>query len=131
METKIHHGNDEFLRLVNELSGQNVFECYQCGKCSAGCPVADSMDMLPSQVIRFVQMNDSEAALNSKTIWLCASCHTCETRCPKGVDLAKVMEALRVIVLREKGRYMKDPVTSELSKLPQQALVSGSRKYTD
>ena len=84
---------------VEELSGENVFACYQCGMCSAGCPLTEEMDRLPSQVIRDLQLDDPEL-LESNAMWVCASCLACEVRCPKGVDLAKLMEALRQIVLR-------------------------------
>lgn len=89
------------LEAVEELSGQKVRDCYQCGKCSAGCPIAADMDLPPNQVIRLVQLGLIDQALRSKTIRLCASCETCTTRCPREVDLAAVMDALRNIAIRE------------------------------
>ncbi len=89
------------LEAVEELSGQKVRDCYQCGKCSAGCPIAADMDLPPNQVIRLVQLGLIEQALRSRTIRLCASCETCTTRCPREVDLAAVMDALRNIAIRE------------------------------
>jgi heterodisulfide reductase subunit C len=89
------------LEAVEELSGQKVHDCYQCGKCSAGCPIAADMDLPPNQVIRLVQLGLIEQALRSKTIRLCASCETCTTRCPREVDLAAVMDALRNMAIRE------------------------------
>lgn len=77
-------------------------KCYQCGKCSGGCPVADYMDIMPRQVMRLVQLGLTEEALKSKAIWLCAGCSTCSTRCPKGVDIAHEMETLRIMA-KEKG----------------------------
>lgn len=87
---------------INQESGAQVGKCYQCGKCSAGCPVAFAMDITPRQIIRFLQCGLTEEALQSKTIWLCAGCQTCSVRCPKEVDIAKVMESLRIIA-KKKG----------------------------
>jgi heterodisulfide reductase subunit C len=123
----------DFVRLVNEISGQNVLNCYQCGRCSAGCPMTFAMKLLPNQVIRLVQLGLEEDALESNTMWVCASCLTCQARCPRGVDLAKVMEALRAVRLRP-GKWnrikLEDIPRDVLAKLPQQALVSGLRKLT-
>ncbi|MEW6557664.1 MAG: 4Fe-4S dicluster domain-containing protein [Elusimicrobiota bacterium] len=124
---------NELLKKIEEISGQNLFSCYQCGKCSAGCPMVNEMDILPNQVIRLAQIGLSEKALNSKTIWLCASCYTCEVRCPRGVDLAKVMEALRQIILRQRGKIFTDIEKipkKEIEELPQMCLISNFRKTT-
>jgi heterodisulfide reductase subunit C len=123
----------DFVKRVGEISGENVLKCYQCGRCSAGCPLTFAMKDLPSQVIRMVQLGLEEDALSSDTIWVCASCLTCHGRCPRGVDLAKVMEALRAIKLRPgtEDRINLEKMSKEtLARLPQQALVSGLRKLT-
>jgi heterodisulfide reductase subunit C len=128
---KVH---SDFVKKVEELSGQNLLSCYQCGKCSAGCPGSFAMDLLPSQIIRMVQLGLQDEILNSKTIWLCASCLTCSVRCPRGVDLAKVFEALRLLVTRDKEKlnYVEPSELSpeQLEELPQIALISNFRKFT-
>jgi heterodisulfide reductase subunit B len=85
---------------IQQATGQNIFLCYQCVKCSSGCPLAEPMDLLPNQVMRSVQLNDA-GVLGSKTIWLCASCQTCTTRCPQGLDIAGIMDALRIETKRQ------------------------------
>jgi len=128
---KVH---SDFVKKVEELSGQNILSCYQCGKCSAGCPSSFAMDLLPSQIIRMVQLGLQDEIINSKTIWLCASCLTCSVRCPRGVDLAKVFEALRLLVTRDKEKlnYVEpsEIPSEQLEELPQIALISNFRKFT-
>lgn len=84
-----------FLKTAEKESGQKIMHCYQCGKCSAGCPISFQMDYLPNQIIRMVQLGMEEQVLSSKTIWLCASCMTCSVRCPREIDLAEIMDYLR------------------------------------
>jgi heterodisulfide reductase subunit C len=92
---------EEFVREVERRSGQRLPNCYQCHKCTAGCPISFAMDLGPARVMRLVQLGQ-EAVLKSNTIWYCASCMTCTTRCPQEVDIARVMDTLR-IMSREKG----------------------------
>lgn len=122
----------EFSAKVAELSGQNLALCYQCGKCSAGCPMAFAMDLLPNQVMRLVQLGLAEEAAECRTIWLCASCLVCTVRCPKGVDIARVMEALRLLSLRRNVDFvcLSEMSPDTIAELPQIALVSGFRKLT-
>lgn len=89
------------LQIINQESGVEVEKCYQCGKCTAGCPVSFAMDSTPRQIMRLLQCGLIEDALKSKTIWLCAGCQTCSVRCPQEVDIAKVMESLRIIAKRK------------------------------
>ena len=119
-----------FVRQVEEISGQNLLACNQCGKCSAGCPVVAAMDILPNQVIRMAQLG-MEEVLESNTIWICASCLTCSTRCPKGVDVPRLMEALRQIALRQGVTELDlNALPPELVReVPQLAIVGGFRKY--
>ena len=124
--------HSDFTTKVVDISGQNLFSCYQCGMCSAGCPMSFAMDLLPSQIILSVQLGLEEDIFNSRIIWLCASCETCSTRCPRGVDISKVMEALRLITLRKNINYLESAMLSAeiVTELPQIALVSGFRKLT-
>jgi heterodisulfide reductase subunit C len=123
--------NLEFKERVEELSGENIDLCFQCGACSSGCPMTEEMDYLPSKIIRMVQMG-MEEALDTNTIWVCTTCFNCEVRCPRGIDIANVMEALRQLVLRQKyNRLTLDDLSpEELRELPPIALVSNQRKLT-
>jgi heterodisulfide reductase subunit C len=122
----------EFVKKVAEISGQNLKLCYQCGKCSAGCPMSFVMDKAPNEIMRMVQLGLEEEIANSKTIWFCASCLTCTVRCPKGVDISRVMEALRLITLRKNVDFVAPSgiPPEAVAELPQIALVSGFRKLS-
>ncbi len=82
-------------QIIQQEIGENVYLCYQCVKCTSGCPLAEHFDLTPNQVMRSVQLNE-ESVLESETIWLCACCQTCTTRCPQGLDIVGVMDALRI-----------------------------------
>ncbi len=88
-----HSGPTSLAEVVREATGSNPFKCYQCIKCTSGCPLATEFDLTPNQVLRSVQLNDT-AVLESTSIWLCASCYTCATRCPQQIDVTGVMDAL-------------------------------------
>lgn len=122
----------DFAKKVKEISREDILSCYQCGMCSAGCPIGFAMDLLPNQIIQLVQLGLEEDIAKSKTIWLCASCLTCSIRCPRGLDLAKVMEALRLISLRKNIDYARptEILPDALAELPQIVLVSSFRKHT-
>ena len=91
--------HSDFLNKIEAMTKQRVFDCYQCGKCSAGCPIAFEMDYLPSVIIRMSQFGMEKEVLNSKTIWLCSSCNTCTTRCPREIDLAMLMDGFRILAM--------------------------------
>jgi len=89
---------------ILERTGVDVRECYQCGKCTAGCPMVQFMDLTPSQVMRLAQIGDEDAVdtlLASQTLWSCVGCLTCTQRCPKELDPAAVMDALREMAFEE------------------------------
>jgi heterodisulfide reductase subunit C2 len=104
VKTVAPQAKSTLLALVDEHSGQRVMSCYQCGKCSAGCPMAGSADAGPRQVLRAVQMGERGMALGSEMIWMCLACQTCTVRCPREIDVAAVMDALRHIALAEGER---------------------------
>jgi heterodisulfide reductase subunit C len=93
--------SQSFLREVESASGEKVSLCYQCRKCSSGCPVTFAMDYLPDVILRMVQLGFKDRVLGSSTIWICASCETCTTRCPNGIDIAGVIDTLRRMTLAE------------------------------
>ncbi len=88
---------NDFLSFVRSHTGENISACYQCGKCSAGCPTAYVMDITPRQVMRGIQLGLKDEILDSTAIWLCVSCQVCSLRCPREIDIAKVMETLRLL----------------------------------
>jgi len=123
---------DSFVEKVEELSGQKLLACYQCGRCSAGCPAVSEMDILPNQVIRFAQLGLKDELLESKSVWVCASCYTCNVRCPKGIKIAEVMEAVRQILLRKRCDHVEVQklTDGERTSVPAIALISNFRKFT-
>ena len=120
----------EFVTLVERVSGEDLSRCYQCGNCTGGCPVSFAMDIAPSQVIRMLQLGQEEEVLRSRAIWLCVSCLQCYSRCPKAVDLSRIMEALRRIRLRQGLEAVDVNALAQefLQRSPQQAIVAGFRK---
>ncbi len=93
--------NADFSETIRKETGENVFLCYQCQKCSSGCPVAGHFDLAPNQLMRAIQLGQKEVVLHSKTIWLCAMCETCATRCPHDINITKIMDALKIMAKNE------------------------------
>lgn len=126
--------SSSFVAQVEKISGQKLLACYQCGNCSAGCPMADHMDILPNQIVRMAQLGMREQLAASNSVWTCVSCMTCNTRCPKNVRIAEVIEAVREIVLRTNERQDHLQITElspeTITALPPIALISGLRKLT-
>ena len=122
---------DEILR----ISGVNVKKCMRCGKCSGTCPNYDEMEYHPHQFVYMVETGDIETLMNSKSIYHCLSCFACVDRCPRGVEPTKLIEAVRLQVVRKQGGNHLTPdeipaLVNADEELPQQAIVSAFRKYT-
>jgi len=115
------------VEVVREATGDNVFECYQCVKCTSGCPLADEFDLAPHQIMRSVQFNDI-AVLECRSIWLCASCYTCATRCPQKIDVTGVIDALR-IEARKRGVKPAVPEIARFNELFMRSIKIFGRVY--
>ena len=129
----MHRTEQEQAELIREISGVNTKKCMKCGKCSASCPAYEEMDIRPHQFVSYVQNGDVNALLASKSIWKCLSCFACVERCPRDVKPAKLIEAVRLMVIRQRGgNYLTPDEVPELldEELPQQLLASAFRKYS-
>ena len=119
---------EEILR----ISGVNPRKCMKCGKCSATCPAYDEMEYHPHQFVSMVQKGQIEKLAASKSIYMCLSCFACIERCPRNVEPAKLVEAVRLAVIRQQGMsHMTAGDVPQLldPELPQQAIVTAMRKY--
>ena len=129
MQNKTERRKEQILR----MSGVNPLKCMRCGKCSATCPSYDEMEYHPHQFVYMVETGDLEPLMASDSIYKCLSCFACVDRCPRNVEPAKLIEALRLTVIREKGanHMLADQIPALLDdEMPQQALVSAMRKYS-
>lgn len=118
---------------IDITSGVNVRKCMRCGKCSATCPSYDAMEYHPHQFVYMVEKGDIEPLLNSDSLYKCLTCFACVERCPRGVEPAKVVEAVRLAAVRKQGNnhLIPDQIPEMLDEdLPQQAIVTAFRKYT-
>jgi heterodisulfide reductase subunit C len=122
----------EFVKKIKELSGENLQLCYQCGMCYGVCPAASNMDLSPRQVIELARLGMQGEIAESKTVWVCASCLACTVNCPRGFDLSRLMEAIRLLTLRKNVDHVKPEQIppEERDDIPQIAMVSGLRKFT-
>ncbi len=126
--------NNQYLR--DELilmSGVDPKKCMKCGKCSATCPAYDEMEYHPHQFVAMVESGDIEPLLNSESLYRCLTCFACVDRCPRGVEPAKLVEAVRLKAVRKQGNnHLKAEKVAAMwdEELPQQAIVSAFRKYT-
>lgn len=115
------------------ISGVNPKKCMKCGKCSGTCPAYDEMEYHPHQFVSMVESGDIEPLLESKSLYRCLTCFACVDRCPRGVEPAKLVEAVRLAAIRKQGanHMTADDVPALLDdEIPQQAIVSAFRKYT-
>jgi heterodisulfide reductase subunit C len=110
----------EFADIISKVSGVDINLCYQCGKCSSGCPTNYIMDILPHQMIHAIRLGLEDRVFGSRTVWLCASCQTCTTRCPHGIDTAGVMDCVKVLAF-QRG---KEPAVKTVSAFYKSALTS-------
>jgi heterodisulfide reductase subunit B2 len=128
LETQPITINPDLAKLIQDEIGQNVYLCYQCVKCTSGCPLSEYFDWQPNQVMRAVQLGQEEIALDSKTPWLCASCQTCSTRCPQGLDITAIMEFLTREAL-QRGYKPQIPEVDRFNKAFMRELGLWGRSY--
>ena len=126
--------NNKYLREeIIRISGVNTGKCMKCGKCSATCPAYNEMEYHPHQFVGMVETGDIEPLLHSDSLYKCLSCFACVDRCPRGVEPAKVVEAVRLVATRKQGNNRMTPadIPAKIeADTPQQLLVSAFRKYT-
>ena len=118
---------------VLRSSGVNVLKCMRCCKCSATCPSYDEMEYHPHEFVYMVEKGEIDKLMASPSIYKCLSCYACVERCPRGVEPAKLVEAVRLLVIRQQGQnHLKaDDIPDLLDEdLPQQAIVTALRKYS-
>ena len=128
----LHSEARDAIRRISELSGENIYECMQCGTCSAVCPMVDSMGFTTRKGIHLLQFGRVEEVMQAHIGEFCASCHTCVVRCPRGIDVPRVYEAVRLLTLRGNVDLIKlSEIPKEtMAKAPQIAFVSTFRKLT-
>ena len=122
----------DFVRKVEEISGENFHKCMQCGTCSGCCPMTEFADMSARKVMLMTHFGLKDKMRESNMPWYCAACQSCYVRCPRGIDIARVMEAIRQLMLRENEDYIELAKIAEevIEEVPQIALVSCFRKHT-
>lgn len=129
----MNNGLENLQKEIIRISGVNPKKCMRCGKCSATCPAYDEMEYHPHQFVYMVENGDIQPLLDSKSLYQCLTCFACVERCPRGVEPAKLVEAVRLAVIRKQGaNHLKaDDIPALLDEeMPQQAIVSALRKYS-
>lgn len=109
------------------ITQKEVKDCYQCMKCSSGCPFIAAMDYKPHQMILLTKLGLFNRVLESESLWICASCMTCSSRCPRDIEPAKVIEGFRAMILREKDQSRAEVIHK--TEVPRQAVIASMRKY--
>jgi len=125
--------NKELRDTILEISGVNPRKCMKCGKCSGACPAYDEMEYHPHQFVAMVEKGQIDKLMASKSLYRCLTCFACLERCPRNVEPAKLIETVRLMVIRQQGmNHMKadDLPAFADDRIPQQALVSAMRKYS-
>lgn len=124
---------DRLKEQVLRTSGVNPLKCMRCGKCSGTCPSYDEMEYHPHQFVYMVETGDIETLMKSESVYKCLSCFACVERCPRGVEPAKIIEAVRLEAIRRKGNnhMTADDIPEKINDdIPQQAIMSAMRKYS-
>lgn len=127
------HNDQNLKEEILRRSGVNPRKCMKCGKCTATCPAFDEMEYHPHQFVSMVESGDIQPLLSSDSLYRCLSCFACVERCPRGVEPAKLVEAVRLSVIRQQNanRLTPNDIPALLDEdMPQQAIVSAFRKYT-
>ena len=123
---------DNMIETITRISGVNPRKCMKCGKCSGACPAYDEMEYHPHQFVSMVENGRIDELMASKGIYTCLSCFACVERCPRNVEPAKLIEAVRLAVIRQQGMdHLKPETIAQMDdeQLPQQAITSAFRKY--
>lgn len=126
---------NDLMETVQRISGVNPRKCMKCGKCSGACPAYDEMEYHPHQFVAMVEKGRIEELMKSKSLYHCLTCFACLERCPRNVEPSRLIEAVRLMVIRQQGmNHMKSDdlpaFVNEDDSIPQQALVSAMRKYS-
>ncbi|MBZ0265472.1 4Fe-4S dicluster domain-containing protein [bacterium] len=122
----------DFIEKVGTISGEAFKTCMQCGTCSTVCPMQESTEVTPRKIIHLAQWGIFSTVMSVNMAWMCASCHTCAVRCPRGIDIPKVVEAIRLLTLRKNKNFVEpfEIVKEQIEEMPQAAMVSTFRKHT-
>ena len=113
---------------VGSGCGENAYKCYQCKRCTSGCPVARYADMHPAMIMRAVQLGQLDMVFDDRFIWLCTGCETCTTRCPQSIDIAAIMDELKIIARRE-GRIPAGTPSAAMLKMNYDSFVRWGRMW--